>query len=280
MVLKIMSAISILLTKLSVCPIPSDCNEVMKWFDTIDAINQKGLKTMKKSMMKRIAVCVSAAAMLTSFSATLASAATVGGNYAKVSNSASVVTKAEKNKIAAKTAAAAKANAAAAKANAGKAAYKISIPGTFGMYQQEKDDYCCDACIKSVLMYTAKTSPSQATIHKTINLDFSKIPAYVNARESQCYYVFVTSPSLTSLKDKIYYDINTEKTPSFLRIYNLTGANWYYATAGHCVLSNAIYSDKSIIQIADPLGGRVSGCPYYYLKNATVVGNYTTHICW
>lgn len=238
---------------------------------------------MKKSLMKKIAVCVSAAAMLASVGATMASAATVGGNYAKVGDSAAYtrsLTKADKAAAAAKDADCTKVAAASAKAAAGQAAYKISIPGTFTMYQQETDIYCVPACIKSVLMYTAKKSPSQATIHNYTQLNFTRIPAYVNARENKCRYVLVTSPSLTDLKNKIYYDINTEKCPSFLRIYNRTGANWYYATTGHCILSNAIYSDKSKIQIADPLGKRVSGCPYFYLKSASVVGSYTTHLCW
>ena len=262
--------------------ISGDCYEHIRC-NAFEIKIQKGFKTMKMSIMKKIAVCASAAAMLTSVGATMASAATVRADYAKVGNSAAYtrsLTKADKAAAAAKAADCTKVAAASAKAAAGQAAYKISIPGTFTMYQQETDNYCCDACIKSVLMYTANTSPSQATIHKTINLDFSKIVAYVNARENECHYLFVTSPSLSSLKDKIYYDINTEKCPSFLRIYNMSGANWYYATAGHCILSNAIYSDKSIIQIADPLGGRVSGCPYFYLKNASIVGNITTHICW
>lgn len=231
-------------------------------------------------MIKKIAICISASAMLTSFSATMASAASVGGNYAKVSNSASVVSKANKSKIAAKTAAAAKADAAAAKANAGKAAYWITIPGTFTMYQQEKDNYCCDACIKSVLMYTVNTSPSQATIHSNINLDFSKIPAYVNARESQCYYVLVNGPSKSALTSHIKSDCQTWKVPAFLRIYNTSGSNWYYATAGHCIIANGVMSDDSQIQLSDPLGGRVSGCPYFYKKNTSIVSGITTHMCW
>jgi hypothetical protein len=227
-------------------------------------------------MIKKLAICVSAGAMLTSFSATMASAATVGGNYAKVSSSVSY-TKAEKNKIAAKEATAKK---TAVKANAGKAAYWITIPGTFTMYQQETDNYCCDACIKSVLMYTAKTSPSQATIHKTINLDFSKIPAYVNARESQCYYVLVNRPSKDTLTSHIKSDCQTWKVPAFLRIYNTSGANWYYATAGHCIIANGVMSDNSQIQLSDPLGGRVSGCPYFYKKSTSIVSGITTHMCW
>lgn len=232
---------------------------------------------MKMSMMKKIAVCVSTGAMLTAFSATMASAA--NDDYAKVGNYAAYtqsLTKADKAAIAAKEAASKQ--LAAAATDSGKAATlkKLSIT----MYQQETDYYCVPACVKSTLMFIAKKSPSQATIHNYTQLDFTKIPAYVNARQKKNKYVLVNKPTLATLKNDIYSNIVNTKVPVFLRISGTTSANWYYSTSGHCILATGIYSDKSKIQIGDPLGKRVAGCPYFYVKSASVVKGFTTHMCW
>lgn len=90
----------------------------------------------------------------------------------------------------------------------------------------------------------------------------------------------LTSPTKTQITSTIKTDITIEEIPTFLRISGTSTANWYYATNGHCVLSNALYSDYSSVQIADPLGDRVSGCPYYYLKAASTLSNYVTHLIY
>lgn len=237
---------------------------------------------MKLTAIKRIAACVSAAALLTTFSAATASASAVKGDYARVSasdvqNYMNTRSSKELKLIREKEKQSSKASASAVTKGA---ATKISIPGVFWMYQQETDTYCVPACIQSAVRYLSGTILSQADINSYINMDFSKIPAYVNGKENQCYYILVNAPNQTSLCNKIYYDIVTEQAPAFLRIANTSSATWYYLTYGHCVLSNAIYDDLSIIQLADPLGGRVSGCPYYYLKSASLVSAYTTHMCY
>lgn len=161
-----------------------------------------------------------------------------------------------------------------------RAATLIGVPGTFTIYQQETNTYCVPACIKSVLMYTTNSSPSQASIDSTINMNFTKIPDYVNARQSKCNYVLSTSPTQSTLTSHIKSDITSWEVPSFLRISGTSETSWYYATNGHCVLSNGIYDDQSIVLIADPLGERVTDCPYFYEKPASTVANYTTHQCW
>ena len=159
-------------------------------------------------------------------------------------------------------------------------ATKLSIPGTFTMYQQETDTYCGSACVKSLLMYVNGSSPTQSSINSSINNSFTAIPNYVNSRQSNCQYLLVTSPTQANLQTCVYMDITNDEVPTFLRLNGTSSPSWYYATNGHCVLSNAIYSDKSIIQIADPLGGRVSGCLYFYEKSASTVSSYTTHVCY
>ncbi len=41
---------------------------------------------------------------------------------------------------------------------------RLTIPGTFTMYQQQKDYYCIPACVQSILTYINGTSPTQADI--------------------------------------------------------------------------------------------------------------------
>ena len=161
-----------------------------------------------------------------------------------------------------------------------RAVTKISIPGTFTMYQQETDTYCIPACIKSLLMYVNGQSPSQTAINSDVKMSFTTIPGYVNEFQDKCQYILSTNPSQTNLTTCVYMDIVYDEVPAFLRLSGTTSSTWYYSTSGHCVLANAIYSDKSQIQIADPLGGRVSGCPYFYLKSASTVARYTTHVCY
>lgn len=156
----------------------------------------------------------------------------------------------------------------------------VGVPGTFTMYQQETDTYCAPACIKSVLMYTTGSSPTQASIDRVINREFTNIPSYVNSRQKQCNYVLEDDFTQSDLTRRINIDITSYKVPAFLRIYNHYGTNWYYGTDGHCILSNGIYDDLSTILIADPLGDKVTGCPYFYEKPASVVATYTTHFCW
>lgn len=65
-----------------------------------------------------------------------------------------------------------------------------------------------------------------------------------------------------------------------MRISNSSGANWHYATNGHALINNAVYSDNSRAQFADPLGGTQSGWPYFYEKTAAVTTNVCTHLIW
>ena len=147
------------------------------------------------------------------------------------------------------------------------------------MSEKETDTFCGPACVKSTLMYINGSSPSQSSINFSINRDFTKIPNYVNNRQSRSPYIYLSEPTQSQLTACIKTSINSE-IPTFLRIADTSTPTWYYNTDGHCVLSNAIYSDNSKIQIADPLGDRVSGCPYFYEKNASTVYDYTTDLIY
>ena len=77
-----------------------------------------------------------------------------------------------------------------------RAGTKISIPGTFNMYQQEEGNYCVPATIKSMLVYLTGSSPSQSQIFSSLGGDEDgvssvKMPGYLNDRQSQVYYVYI-----------------------------------------------------------------------------------------
>ncbi|GHV14171.1 hypothetical protein FACS1894219_09930 [Clostridia bacterium] len=181
-----------------------------------------------------------------------------------------------------------KAAAAAALQNAPtpRIATKISIPGTFSMYQQSTDYYCVPACVKSIVQYINGSSDSQSTIASALGTtsssgtDPTTIAPYLNEQQSSCYYVYVQSPSQTTMCNALYYTINTEQVPASMGISGTTTSNWYYATSGHSLVVNAIYSDKSKIQFADPLGATQAGWPVYYEKSASVASSVCTRVVY
>ena len=172
---------------------------------------------------------------------------------------------------------------------AGKAtATKIGVPGTFNMYQQTQSNYCVPAVAKSMVQYLTGSSDSQGTIAAALQTSFigtdsTKLPPYLNSKQSKIYYIYSQSPSQTTLLNNLYYDIVINKSPGSTVIYNPSGANWHYPTSaggGHQLVVNAIYDDKSIIQFADPLGGTESGWPYYYEKTAAVASSVVSAVIW
>jgi len=165
-----------------------------------------------------------------------------------------------------------------------KAVTKISIPGTFTMYQQINNYYCAPASVKSVLQYINGSSASQSTIANGLGTTSdgtspTKIAPYLNQKQS-FYYARFANPSQTDMCDKLYATITGPKKPCLMSIVNISGSNWHYSTGGHRLVINAIYSDKSKIQFADPLGGKQSGWPYYYLKTKSVASSVCRDIIW
>ena len=166
-----------------------------------------------------------------------------------------------------------------------RAGTKISIPGTFNMYQQEEGNYCVPATIKSMLVYLTGSSPSQSQIFSILGGDEDgvssvKMPGYLNDRQSQVYYVYKGSPSQTSMCDSLYTTIKHAQAPASMGISGTTTSNWYYLTNGHSLVVNAIYDDYSYIQFGDPLGERTPGCPYFYLKSASLAHDVCTRMVY
>ena len=158
----------------------------------------------------------------------------------------------------------------------------ITVPNTYTMYQQETDNYCIPATVKSILMYINGSSPSQATIADTTGTDPTKIPGYLNDRQDACYYVYTAKSNFDQdgMCSKLYSTIVNNKVPASMGISGTTSSNWYYATNGHSLAVFGIYDDYSYIRIGDPLGDRVAGCPYFYSKTASACYNVCTRLVW
>ena len=78
----------------------------------------------------------------------------------------------------------------------------------------------------------------------------------------------------------IYHTIYRRGKPVLMGLENTSTADWYYNASGHGVVINAIYSDQSRIQIADPLGGWYDDWPVYYVKNVETVNQYYSFMLW
>lgn len=164
-------------------------------------------------------------------------------------------------------------------------ATKISIPGTFTIYQQSQNNYCSPATTKSIVQYLTGSSDSQGTIAGALGTSIvgtapTTIAPYLNSKQSKVHYIYNANPTQTTLLNNLYYDVVTMKAPSSVGISNSTGANWHYATTGHNLVVNAIYNDKSIVQFADPLGGTQSGWPSFYEKTAAMASSVSTMVVW
>ncbi|MDE7230696.1 MAG: C39 family peptidase [Oscillospiraceae bacterium] len=157
----------------------------------------------------------------------------------------------------------------------------IDLPGIFTMYRQETDDYCVSACIMSALEYLGIGSPKQSVINELVeDGHFSKIPEYINSMQEQNFYIHKERPSLDELTECIKTDVGHYNVPTFLGIATNKDIRWFYTTSGHCVLSNGISNDLSMIRIADPLGNVKPGVPVFYTAKASDVQQMTRAICW
>lgn len=161
---------------------------------------------------------------------------------------------------------------------------KISIPGSFTMFQQENYYYCVPACVKSVLYYN-NIIVTQTSVAKSLGTEpgigtrVEAIVPYLNQKQS-FYYARAGTPTQTTMCDRLYATIANNKKPCMMGIINLSGNGWHYATSGHFLVVNAIYSDKSRIQLADPLGGTQVGYTYYYEKSAYIAGQVCKDLIW
>ncbi|MEK3904506.1 hypothetical protein [Paenibacillus sp. FSL R7-0179] len=124
-------------------------------------------------------------------------------------------------------------------------ATKISIPGTFYIYQQTQSYYCSPAATKSIVQYLTGSSDSQGAIASAlgtsiIGTDPTTIAPYLNSKQSKVHYIYNANPTQTTLLNNLYYDVVTMKSPSSVGISNSSGANWHYATSGHNLVVNLV----------------------------------------
>ena len=166
-----------------------------------------------------------------------------------------------------------------------RAVTKISIPGTFTMYKQENSTLCTAACVQSVLKYLTGVLYSQSKVandmgYNLVGILNSAIAPYLNKMQAKHFYSRATKPSQANMALYIYTAIAGNKVPAIMCIYNPSGANWYYKTSGHTLVVNAVYSDRSKVQFADPLGNYISGVPVFYEKTANIAHGVCNDLIW
>ncbi len=165
-----------------------------------------------------------------------------------------------------------------------RAATKISIPGNFTIYGQENNYYCAPACVKSIIQYKKNSSPSQSTLANEMGTNpyfgtpMENISPCLRSHTSYLY-VLNMNPSQTQMLNYLYSTIAENKMPCIMGISNSEGILWHYSTAGHALVVNAIYSDKSRVQFADPLGGQYGG-KWYYEKSAEAAKLVCMGVIW
>ena len=159
-------------------------------------------------------------------------------------------------------------------------ATKLTIPGTFTLYQQTKWYYCAPACVKSVINYINGSAASQDSIAKSLGTSesaggtsMSKIAGYLNDKQSDCWYVLSSNPSQTTMCNAINYTITKEKDPCIMGIVDKTGRYWHYRTSGHALVVNGIMNDKSEIQFSDPAYDKSRGLDPFYMKSSSTTSN-------
>jgi hypothetical protein len=162
---------------------------------------------------------------------------------------------------------------------------KFTLPG-FTMYRQENDIYCVPACVKSALKYITGATYEQSKIAEdmgtimAVDTESSKIAPYMDAMQNEYWYVRKDKPTKSSIELYTYNAVVTNKVLAFMCIINPLGEKWHYGTKGHCLIINAIYSDKSKVQFADPLGGTQQGWPYYYIKDTSFLSTVCENLVW
>lgn len=160
------------------------------------------------------------------------------------------------------------------------AAYKISIPGSFTLYHQNKDNYCVPACVQSVLQYlTESDPPAQNKIFNKTSTNVANIPNTMKYYCSSSDYIYKDAPTTSYMLSCLHYDVVDCEIPAFIGIKASAG-QWRYTTAafGHCLVVNAIYSDNSKIQFADPAYS--DNIPSFYLESKSRVSKVCKKVVW
>lgn len=157
-----------------------------------------------------------------------------------------------------------------------------NLPGTTYRYEQLDQYYCVPATMQTVLRYnTGKTPPAQSTIatdmgfKSGVGVDFLKVPDYLNGKQSKTTYAIHNKSNQASMAARIETAIAEYVVPSPIRIKVSNSSDWFYTTAGHAIVCNAILSDNSKVQLVDPGVGRGT-----YQKSASDLYKVFTHLAW
>lgn len=161
--------------------------------------------------------------------------------------------------------------------------YEMALPGTFTLYSQDFSFFCVPASVKTALQYINGESPSQIRIYLSTSTAVANIEAYMELKQDKNLYELKINPDERYMTNCFRYDI-VHEVPSFIGIKVDDASDWgdYYTTQanGHCLLVNALLSDYSEIQLADPASKSNNTIPPFYWMSANYVANACEKIVW
>lgn len=154
-------------------------------------------------------------------------------------------------------------------------------------YKQETSYYCGPASVYQTLKYMNGTSPSQSIIASALGTttdgtDGTKIPPYLNEKQSDNYYVTSVITTESMMKSNINSDLN-RGYPVIARIRLTSNMdsydNWNYTTAGHFINIGGQNSNQSRFTIVDPYYGYSNGpgTPKYDVSSEALLEALTLH---
>jgi hypothetical protein len=171
------------------------------------------------------------------------------------------------------------------------AGYEIAIPGTFTIYSQEEPMYCVPASLKSIIKYIKGSSPSQFSIASSIGTSsstgssISKAYSYLKKKVS-FNYIRTTGLNKSNFLNDIRLTIGNDGKPCMVGLKFPKLGDWKFSlvSTGHCVVLNAIWSDLSKVQVADPnitplknqgVITDPTASPFYYIDALMIHNAYT-----
>lgn len=114
-------------------------------------------------------------------------------------------------------------------------------------FKQQNSYYCGPATTKQSLHYISGTSPTQSVIANglgttTAGTDGAMIVTYMNANQSEVYYIDITPANEADMASRIYRGMSFYGSAPILRLKMTTGQGWDYASSGHFMNASGIYS--------------------------------------
>lgn len=131
----------------------------------------------------------------------------------------------------------------------------VSIP----YFKQNNSYYCGPATTKQSMHYLTGSSQSQSSIASalgttTAGTDGNNMVTYLNANQSNVYYMAIYPYSQASMEDLVYRGLTSYGTAPILRLKMTTSQGWPYNSTGHFMNVSGQYTVSGAVkyQVTDP----------------------------